>query len=153
MADRLIDDARRLQKLLRKSRKAAKKISRIVGAVERDIERAIAPPPWSPPAPEPEPAPTPPARWILSGKQLHEIVMRLNLSDAGTYVKTAEALGIKGDLYAMLDETYRSACRLGMFSAWKDQWLESYRDAKAAYAWHLSMADASCVETDDDRKE
>lgn len=136
-----LDDARRLRKSLRQARKLAKKIRRAVAAAEG---MTSAPVPGR--AATREPAPTPPARWLLSGKQLHEIVTRLDLSDAGTYVKTADALGIDGDLYAMIDETFRAAAQGDRNCISKDQWLESYRNARAAYAWHLAEANILAAE-------
>lgn len=142
-----LKDARRLRKLLRKARKVSKDIRRAAVAAEWAARRAATsetPQTPAPPVEEAEPLPQPLLpRWLLSGKQLHDIVTRLDLSDPGTYAKTAEALGITGDLYAMIAETHLAAYQRNRFALQKDRWLESYRDARSAYAWHLAMADAA----------
>jgi len=135
-----VDDVRQLRKLLRDARKLAKRIGR---SIDDAVIPVTAEPPWSPPVAEPEP---PAPRWLLNGEQLRAIANRLNLAVPGTYGETAAALGIEGDLYQMIDETWAAARRLGVCRVRpgtgqdKGEWLESYRDARHAYAWHLAVA-------------
>lgn len=144
LAERCIEEKQRLRLLRRDFKKLTKRLERAID----DFNAAIPPgEPWLPP----EEAPPPPPRWLLSGEQLHTIANRLNLASAGTYSEVAKELGIDGDLYAMIEETYRAAGRPGVYHTdgfrpeyrtmdAKGEWLESYRDAKHAYAWHLAVA-------------